>query len=100
MYPRKPSLLSSFLLLVTTKRQCVVPVAAAASSSCSVCGPLGPASLPWKDKPMPDIDIPISTCADLEASTLLVEPGSEFCPFIQAFSTHYKGHKFTQEVTL
>ena len=61
---------------------------ASSLSSCAVCGSWGPDSLPLRDKALPDLGVPVSSCADLETTAGLVDVDSSICQNIQLFSTY------------
>ena len=63
-------------------------VTALQTTPCSVCGDLGPPSVPLPGKFLPDYGLPIPTCFSLETSAILLEEGSPLCIAIQTLGSY------------
>ena len=56
-------------------------------ATCSVCGEYGPSSVPFKDKGLNIVGIPVDTCGAVETIGLALEADSDLCAVIQAVGT-------------
>ena len=57
--------------------------------SCSICGDLGPSQVPFPEKELPpDLNLPVSSCFDMETTALVVDLDSQLCRWIQSVGTY------------
>ena len=63
---------------------CCFPESLVRAQPCTVCGSLGPASVPLPNKQLGVEGVPIDTCGGMEGFALAFGPDSEFCTIIQS----------------
>lgn len=65
----------------------LAPLRLVQSEKCSVCGILGPATVPLPDKTIAIDGIPVDTCRRLETTVMIFEEDSDLCRIVQSIGT-------------